>query len=90
MRPPGGAALQRAFPGVLAAWLTKQDDDTGLDVVLWRSREEAEYAASRIDALPEAKAWFRYISHSMGVRHADVAHEQLFALQHRSAGAGGG
>ncbi len=53
-RPEMIRAVQRAFPGALAAWLTKQDDGTWLD-------------------------WFRHISQSGGVRHAEVAHEQLFA-----------
>jgi hypothetical protein len=76
-------ALQRAFPGALAAWLTKQDDGTWLDVILWRSRDEAENAAERIDTVPEARSWFRHISQSMGVRHIEVAHEELFAMTHR-------
>jgi hypothetical protein len=33
-------ALQRAFPAALAAWLTRQDDGSWLDVILWRSRQE--------------------------------------------------
>jgi hypothetical protein len=74
-RPEMIRALQRAFPGALAAWLTKQDDGTWLDVILWRSREEAEDAVQRIDTVPEAQSWFRHISHSMGVRHVEVAHE---------------
>jgi len=78
-RPEMIRAVQRAFPGALAAWLTKQDDGTWLDVILWHSREEAEEAARRIDGVPEAKSWFRHISQSGGVRHAEVAHEQLFA-----------
>ncbi len=83
-RPEMIRALQRAFPGALAAWLTKRDDGSWLDVILWRSREEAEDAARRIESVPEAKAWFRHISHSEGVRHVDVAHEELFAMEHRA------
>ena len=79
-RPEMIRALQRTFPGALAAWLTKQQDGTWLDVILWRTREEAEDAAARIDAVPEANSWFRHISQSMGVRHVEVAHEELFAL----------
>jgi len=82
-RPEMIRALQRAFPGALAAWLTKHDDGTWLDVILWRSRDEAEDAAKRIDSVPEAQSWFRHISQSMGVRHVEVAHEELFALEHR-------
>jgi hypothetical protein len=82
-RPEMIRALQRAFPGALAAWLTRQHDGTWLDVILWRSRDEAEDAAARIDTVPEAQSWFRHISQSMGVRHVEVAHEELFALEHR-------
>jgi hypothetical protein len=75
------AALQRAFPGALAAWLTRQDDGSWLDVVLWRSREDAEEAARNVHRVPEAKAWFRHIAESRGLRHVEVADERLFALR---------
>jgi hypothetical protein len=74
-------ALQRAFPGALAAWLTRQDDGSWLDVILWRSRDEAEEAARSIDDVPEAKSWFRHIAESRGLRHVEVADERLFALR---------
>ena len=74
-------ALQRTFPAALAAWLTRQDDGSWLDVILWRSREQAEEAARRIDEVPEARAWFRHIAESRGVRHVEVADERLFALR---------
>ena len=80
-RPAMVRALQAAFPGVLAAWLTKHDDRSWLDVVLWRSRDEALDAAARIDAVPEVHAWFRHISESHGLHHVNVAHEQLFAFE---------
>ena len=54
-------ALQRAFPAALAAWLTRQDDGSWLDVILWRSRQEAEDAARNIGGVPEAlrrRGWF--------------------------------
>jgi hypothetical protein len=70
-------ALRRAFPAARAAWLTKQDDGSWLDVILWSSREAAEEAARRIDELPEARAWFRHIAESHGVRHVDVVHEEI-------------
>jgi hypothetical protein len=75
------AALQRAFPAALAAWLTRQDDGSWLDVVLWRSREDAEEAARNVHSVPEAKAWFRHIAESRGLRHVEVADERLFALR---------
>jgi hypothetical protein len=79
-RPAMIGALQRAFPGALAAWLCRQDDGSWLDVILWRSREEAEDAASRINEVPAAKRWFRHITESQGVRHVDVAHQALFDI----------
>ena len=81
-------ALQRAFPAALAAWLTRQDDGSWLDVILWRSREEAEEAARRIHEVPEAKAWFRHIAESHGVRHVEVVDEHLFALRRVAEGVG--
>jgi hypothetical protein len=85
-RPEMVAALRRAFPAALAAWLTKQDDGTWLDIVLWRSRDEAKEAASRIDHVPEAKRWFRHIAEPKGVRHVEVAHEELFELRYMPGG----
>jgi hypothetical protein len=80
-RPAMVAALRQAFPAALAAWLTRQDDGSWLDVILWRSRPEAEEAARRIDQVPEAKRWFRHIAESKGLRHVEVAHEELFELR---------
>ena len=80
-RPKMIAALRQAFPGVLAAWLTRQDDGSWLDVVLWRSRQDAEDAAHRIDQVPAAQRWFRHIAESKGLRHVEVAHERLFEFQ---------
>ena len=74
-------ALQRAVLGALAAWLVKQDDGSRLDVILWRSRHEAEEAAQTIDEIPEARAWLRHIAESRGIRHAAVADEWLFSLR---------
>src|SRR5918996_4238231 len=81
-RPEMLAALRQAFPAALAAWLAKQDDGSWLDVILWRSRQEAEEAAARIDQVPEAKRWFRHIADSKGLRHVEVAHEELFELRY--------
>jgi hypothetical protein len=77
-RPGMIEALRRAFPGLLAAWLTKQDDGSWLDVLLWSSREAAADAAARVNEVPEAQAWFRHIAESRGLRHVEVAHRQVF------------
>ncbi len=71
-------ALHREFPGVLAAWLTRQGDGSWLDVVLWPSRAEAEDAAARIGEIPQARAWFRHIAETRGLRHVDVVDQRCF------------
>jgi hypothetical protein len=71
-RPAMIAALKQRFPGCLAAFLTKEDDGGWLDVLLWRSREEAEEAARLVDTVPECKEWFRHIAESGGLRHVEV------------------
>jgi hypothetical protein len=37
-RPAMVQALKKRFPGCLAAYLTREDDGSWLDIVLWRSR----------------------------------------------------
>ena len=70
------AALRQAFPGVLAAWLTRCDDGSWLDVILWRSREEAEHAAKHVGGVAAAKAWLGHIAESHVLQHVEVAHEE--------------
>jgi hypothetical protein len=84
-RPQMIAALGRAFPGVLGAWLARRDDGSWIDVILWHSREEAEAAANHVDGVPAAKAWFGHIAESHGLQHVEVAHEELFELVRRSS-----
>ena len=57
-RPAMIRALQEAFPDALAAWLTKQDDGSWLDVVLWRGLEEARDAADRVGSGPKRARGF--------------------------------
>ncbi|MFD0690259.1 antibiotic biosynthesis monooxygenase [Actinomadura fibrosa] len=71
-RPAMVDALRRRFPGCLAAYLTREDDGSWLDVLVWRSRAEAERAAREVGSVPECAAWFRHIAESGGVRHVDV------------------
>ena len=66
------AALGRAFPGLESSWLTKNDDGTWLDVILWRSREEAEHSAAHASEVPEAAAWFGHIAELRGIEHLTV------------------
>lgn len=73
-RPAMLAALRGRFPGVLAGYLTRADDGSWLDVIVWRSRAEAEEAARLVDAVPECAAWFAHIAPSGGIRHVEVRH----------------
>jgi hypothetical protein len=71
-RPTMIKALHKRFPACLAAFLTQEDDGSWLDIVLWRSRDEAEEAAREIESMPECAAWFRHIAASGGLRHVEV------------------
>ena len=73
-RPAMVSALRARFPACLAAYLTREDDGSFLDVVVWASRREAEQAADLIDTVPDCKSWFRHISESGGLRHVEVLH----------------
>lgn len=71
-RPGMITALRERFPACLAAYLTKEDDGSWLDVLLWRSRAEAEEAARLVSTVPACAAWFAYIAESGGMRHVEV------------------
>ena len=73
-RPAMVDALAERFPGLLAAWLVKQDDGTWVDVILWQSRVAAEDAAAHVEEVAQARNWFSHIETSLGLRHADVLH----------------
>jgi hypothetical protein len=65
-------ALRRAFPGLVSAWLTRREDGSWLDVILWENREAAEYSAEHVTEIPEAVAWFAHIDKSQGIEHLEV------------------
>jgi hypothetical protein len=71
-RPAMLAALRARFPACLAAYLTQEDDGTWLDVILWRTREEAEKSAREISSIPECAAWLSHIAEAGSLRHAEV------------------
>jgi|GEM_PF-2108838 len=71
-RPRMLAALRERFPGCLAAYLTRQDDGSFLDVIVWRDRASAERAAAGVDGVPECAEWFGHIASSGGLRHVEV------------------
>jgi hypothetical protein len=71
-RPAMIAALRRAFPGLVSSWLTRREVGTWLDVILWRSPEDAEYSARHVTELPEAVDWFGHIGESLGIEHLAI------------------
>src|SRR5262249_5341297 len=71
-RPAMIDALRSRFPGLLAAFLTKEEDGGWLDVILWRDREAAEESAKEIGTVPGAREWLRHIAESGGLRHTEV------------------
>ncbi|WP_221329690.1 hypothetical protein [Actinoplanes sp. L3-i22] len=73
-RPAMLAALRTAHPACLAAYLTKNDDGTWTDIILWRTRTDADESARTIMDIPECAAWFRHLSETLSMRHADVTH----------------
>jgi len=67
----------RSMPGLLSATLARADDGTWVDVVLWRSREEALAAdrALRAGEVPAAVLeWASAIEDVESMTHAQVAH----------------
>lgn len=71
-RPAMIAALRRVFPGLVSSWLARREDGTWLDMILWRSREDAEYSARHVTEVPEAVAWFGHIGEAHGIEHLTV------------------
>ncbi|WP_433307423.1 antibiotic biosynthesis monooxygenase [Actinoplanes sp. CA-030573] len=71
-RPAMLAALRARFPACEAAYLTREEDGTWLDVIVWRTREEAAESAKQIMTIPECAAWFEHIDTSLGLSHAEV------------------
>ena len=71
-RPAMLAALRARFPACLAAYLTREEDGAWLDVILWRTRADADESAREIMTVPECAAWFAHIAESGGLRHAEV------------------
>jgi quinol monooxygenase YgiN len=71
-RPAMVAALRERFPGCLAAYLTREEDGSWTDVIVWRSREDAEQSARLITSIPAVAAWLDHIEAMKGFNHTDV------------------
>ncbi len=67
----------RTMPGLLSATLARAEDGTWVDVVLWRTRDEALAAdrAFRAGELPPAAMeWASVITQVLSTTHAEVGH----------------
>jgi hypothetical protein len=71
-RPAMVRALRKHFPAHQDAFLTKLDDGSWMDVVLWSDRAQAEAAAEGVYAHPEIAVWFRHTDQVLGFEYADV------------------
>jgi hypothetical protein len=71
-RPAMIEAMRKACNGLEASWLVQRADGSWLDVILWTSQQDAEYAAEHVGEVPEAVAWFAHIAESHGIEHLTV------------------
>lgn len=53
--------FRQEFPGLLSATLGQLDDGSWVDVIVWRSREEAEEAARRYVEIPELASFMSLV-----------------------------
>jgi heme-degrading monooxygenase HmoA len=83
----------RTMPGMLSATLARADDGSWLDVILWRSREEALAAdrAMQAGVVPAAvMEWASAIESVESMTHASVEHRvEPVAQAGEHAGPGG-
>ena len=68
------AALRERFPGLIDGHLAEYDDGSWIDVLRWRTREEAEAAAAGMPELEAAREWVAHIDEVKDMRHAAIRH----------------
>jgi hypothetical protein len=71
-RGPAIAALAAACPGLLDARLAEYEDGTWIDVLRWRSLDEARAATERMPQLDAARRWAAHIAEVRDFRHATL------------------
>jgi antibiotic biosynthesis monooxygenase len=71
-RPAMITALRERFPLLRATYLTREDDDSWLDLFVWENRDAATEASAVVTTIPECVSWFRHIAEPGGIRHVEV------------------
>jgi hypothetical protein len=69
------AAVRTAHPGLLDARLVDLGSGQWMDIVRWRSLDEAHAAAADFPNIPEAAAWAGHIAEVTSMHHGHIAHE---------------
>lgn len=64
------SALRSAYTGLVDARLAELDDGSWIDVVRWRSRQEAEAAAAGCEKIPAVAEWIATIDSVDEMTHA--------------------
>jgi hypothetical protein len=71
-RPAMVEAVRRAYPSHRDAYLTKLEDGSWMDVVVWGDRREALEAAEGFYEHPEIARWFRHVDELTGFEYGDI------------------
>lgn len=71
----GAIAAIRELPGFVSAHLAQLDGERWVDVVLWRTREDALAAAEHAPRMPEIARHFQHITEVVAMEHAEIRSE---------------
>ena len=74
-RPAAMELFKREFPGLQSATLGRLDDGSWVDVIVWRSREEAEDAARRYVEIPELASFMSLVGDVHSFDMGTVEHD---------------
>ncbi|AFZ66268.1 antibiotic biosynthesis monooxygenase [Deinococcus peraridilitoris] len=73
--PGAEAALRKRFPGFVRCVRSRGDERQWLDVLEWRSLDDALRAASEASGIPEVAAWMACIEEVQSFEHRVIVHE---------------
>jgi hypothetical protein len=69
------AAVRSAHPGLLHARLVDLGDGNWMDLVTWRTLDEAQAAAADFPNIAAAASWAAHIAGVTSMSHGRIAHE---------------